>query len=38
VVKGFPIPIIFIREKTNLSTLESKREVVDRQQIVNKYQ
>lgn len=33
IVRGFPIPIIFLRErKTNLDTLEAKREVVDGQQ------
>ncbi len=32
IVRGLPIPIIFIREMTNLDTLESKREVVDGQQ------
>lgn len=32
IVKGLPIPIIFIREMTDLSTLEPKRQVVDGQQ------
>ena len=33
ITKGFPIPIIFLREqKTDLKTLEHKREVVDGQQ------
>ena len=33
IVRGLPIPIIFLREqKTNLDTLEPKREVVDGQQ------
>ena len=33
IVRGFPIPIIFLREqKTDLNTLEPKREVVDGQQ------
>src|ERR1035437_5113922 len=33
ILSGFPIPIIFLRErKTNLDTLEAKREVVDGQQ------
>lgn len=33
IMRGFPIPIIFLRErKTNLDTLEAKREVVDGQQ------
>ena len=33
IIKGLPIPIIFIRErKVDLKTLESKREVVDGQQ------
>src|SRR3989338_7244026 len=33
VVRGLPIPIIFLRErKSDLSTLEPKREVVDGQQ------
>jgi len=32
IVRGLPIPIIFIREKTDPSTLETKREVVDGQQ------
>lgn len=31
-VRGFPIPIIFLREKTDLETLEPLREVVDGQQ------
>jgi hypothetical protein len=32
VVRGLPVPIIFIRERTNLETLEPIREVVDGQQ------
>lgn len=33
IIKGYPIPIIFLREqKTDLKTLEHKREVVDGQQ------
>lgn len=32
IVKGLPIPIIFIREQTDLSTLRSKRQIVDGQQ------
>jgi len=32
IVKGLPIPIIFIREITDLITLEPKRQVVDGQQ------
>ena len=32
VVKGLPIPILFIRERTNLESLEPKREVIDGQQ------
>ena len=33
IIKGYPIPIIFLREqKTDLATLEHKREVVDGQQ------
>jgi len=33
IIKGFPIPIIFLREqKTDLTTLQHKREVVDGQQ------
>ncbi|MCB2229875.1 DUF262 domain-containing protein [bacterium] len=32
VIKGLPIPMIFLREQTNLKTLEPKREVVDGQQ------
>lgn len=32
VIREFPIPIIFVREKTDLSTLEPVREVVDGQQ------
>ena len=32
VVKGLPIPIIFIREKTDIKSLEPIREVVDGQQ------
>lgn len=32
IVKGLPIPIIFIREKTDLQTLKPKRQVVDGQQ------
>lgn len=32
VVKGLPIPIIFIRERADLETLEPQREVVDGQQ------
>ncbi len=32
VVRGLPIPIIFIRERPNLDTLEADREVVDGQQ------
>jgi len=32
IVRGLPIPIIFLRERTNLETLEPVREVVDGQQ------
>jgi hypothetical protein len=32
VVKGIPVPIIFLRERTDLRTLEPQREVVDGQQ------
>jgi hypothetical protein len=32
IVKGIPMPIIFLREQTDLSTLEPVREVVDGQQ------
>lgn len=32
IVKGLPIPIIFLRERTDLKTLEPYREVVDGQQ------
>lgn len=32
VVRGIPIPIIFLRQRTDLETLEPKREVVDGQQ------
>src|SRR6266508_3016591 len=32
VVRGIPIPIIFLRQRTDLDTLEPKREVVDGQQ------
>jgi hypothetical protein len=32
IVRGIPIPIIFLREKTDLNTLEPMREVVDGQQ------
>ncbi len=32
VVRGLPIPIIFLRERTNVRTLEPEREVVDGQQ------
>jgi hypothetical protein len=32
VARGLPIPIIFLRERTNLKTLEPEREVVDGQQ------
>lgn len=32
VVKGLPIPILFVRERTDLESLEPKREVVDGQQ------
>lgn len=32
IVKGLPIPIIFIREQTDLKTLEPKRQIVDGQQ------
>ncbi len=32
VIRGLPIPIIFLRERTDLSTLEPIREVVDGQQ------
>ena len=32
VIRGFPVPIIFLREQTNLTTLEPIREVVDGQQ------
>ena len=35
IIKGYPIPIIFLREqKTDLTTLKHKREVVDGQQRV----
>ena len=32
IIRGLPIPIIFLREQTNLETLEPIREVVDGQQ------
>jgi uncharacterized protein with ParB-like and HNH nuclease domain len=32
IVKGLPIPIIFIRERTDINTLEPKRQIVDGQQ------
>lgn len=32
VVRGLPVPIVFIRERSNLDSLETKREVVDGQQ------
>jgi len=32
VVRGLPMPIVFIRARTDLSTLEPKREIVDGQQ------
>lgn len=32
VVKGLPVPIIFLREQTDLETLEARREVIDGQQ------
>lgn len=32
ITRGLPIPIIFLREQTNLKTLEPSREVVDGQQ------
>jgi len=32
VMKGLPVPIIFLRERTDLKTLEPQREVVDGQQ------
>lgn len=32
IVKGLPIPIIFIREQTDLQTLKPKRQIVDGQQ------
>lgn len=32
IIRGLPIPIIFLREQTNLDTLEPIREVVDGQQ------
>src|SRR5258708_35858927 len=32
VARGLPVPIVFVRERTDLSTLESKREIVDGQQ------
>ncbi len=32
IVRGFPIPIIFIREQSNIKTLEPKRQIVDGQQ------
>src|SRR5215213_761731 len=32
IVKGYPIPIIFLRERTDLRSLEPEREVVDGQQ------
>lgn len=32
IIKGLPVPIIFIREVTDLHTLEPKREIVDGQQ------
>jgi len=32
VVRGIPIPIIFLRQRTDLDTLEPRREVVDGQQ------
>jgi Protein of unknown function DUF262 len=32
ILRGIPMPIVFIRERTNLKTLEPQREVVDGQQ------
>lgn len=32
ILRGFPIPIIFLREKLDLSSMEPRREVVDGQQ------
>jgi uncharacterized protein with ParB-like and HNH nuclease domain len=32
IVKGLPIPIIFMRERTDIETLEPKRQIVDGQQ------
>src|SRR4051812_44405052 len=32
IARGHPIPIVFLREQTNLDTLEPSREVVDGQQ------
>jgi len=32
IVRGLPIPIIFVRELTDLNTLKSKRQIVDGQQ------
>lgn len=32
VVRGLPVPILFIRERTDLESLEPKREVIDGQQ------
>lgn len=32
IVRGLPMPIVFVRERTNLDTLEPRREVVDGQQ------
>jgi len=32
IIRGFPIPIVFLREKADLDTLEATREVVDGQQ------
>ena len=32
IVRGIPVPIIFLRQRTNLETLEPQREVVDGQQ------
>ena len=38
IIKGYPIPIIFLREqKTDLSTLQHKREVVDGQQRIRTF-
>ena len=38
IIKGYPIPIIFLREqKTDLTTLQHKREVVDGQQRIRTF-